>query len=1095
VPRRDSSRRRQGAFLAAERFFRDLVGGPDDGPSDWSSVSPNEIAAADLFFAELMGRPARPRLRPRRRVAPPPLAPSSPPATVEGSEAVEPEAVEPTRRRVGTVATIRWLQDALNRIASASLAVDGLLGPKTRGALQRFQQQQGLPTNGRMLASTLHRIAARTQALPPGVRTGAVPTHDGRAPDLSAGCDEPVMLEGFAFGSATPSAEHRVAIAALAQAIVASQSSSGPVHLVCLCGHTDNVGAPGSNDALGQRRAEAVQDELAAAMERIAAGASARVGLWSTTAGETEPVAPNDSDAGRARNRRVEIRRGRRWLNPKGATTITVWAESGSPPAETEAAEQSASPPFQVPLGGTLRLFAKGSPLPMGNPAFVWATANPSIATVKQVGTSQDHPNTGEVRGIAPGAATISLTYTPATGASATTPIAVVVAAPAAERKGDSIEVRVHGEVVTANSSADGPFTDAIVTIITRAEADTKTWPLVDITVYYVHESKGSYLPQASLKLDPGEYLLVVRKAGMSPVVQRLTLATKNGALEVLPGWGKTHGDAQRAATVGITNLGPRADPLDDSPRFATIDVSMMRRTEWVGLASHNHFSRRPPPDTDHTRYLPFAEGRRNQLFKARTIDKGTICTLLDCQGRRTLVTVKAAKAGHREWVVIHEREKSSLAADKGKKRPSATSNDEIGIEDFYDAIDTIGWLSPDTLVEAGVFGHGWVQGPIVWGTSDFEPSLDRWAGRGSSPKDLDGRQKDFFRSGGRIYSGPQPRGGAMQSRIGVRDAFRKHGKLYLWGCVHMTNVIAQYTAAWAQLGKNTPRDEFFSIAFPDGGRELATLDDVKRNVAQWIVSSLYGRALEHGDCRGNVSYAGAAAQYLGSGATVFAAAPGMGSSYTIRDNDNVFFIDTNGENSIPFKWWKREFAGHFETDADGFVNYQKLKDAPLPNPGWRPRRHAILRDEDTSFDHAGSQHSDFFVLRLPSGFELLLAKRSTNNKTFAAPVAHTIGKTSGQLYIVRGATLQIVVQRPLGRCALLQPDANLDSALFVDTGGNTSLLEAPTGSKAGVFAVRTAAIPVHPATHKWRNDWTVGAKASDITDGGLESVTARWYW
>lgn len=68
-------------------------------------------------------------------------------------------------------------------------------------------------------------------------------------------------------------------------------------------GHTDNVGAPTANLTLSQQRADAVKkylvDNYAVAADRL------------TTAGfgDTKPVADNGTDAGRAKNRRVELHR------------------------------------------------------------------------------------------------------------------------------------------------------------------------------------------------------------------------------------------------------------------------------------------------------------------------------------------------------------------------------------------------------------------------------------------------------------------------------------------------------------------------------------------------------------------------------------------------------------------------------------------------------------------------------------------------------------------------------------------------------------------------------------------------------------------
>jgi len=65
-------------------------------------------------------------------------------------------------------------------------------------------------------------------------------------------------------------------------------------------GHTDSRGTASTNQVLSQRRADAVRDALIAA--GVAANRISSVGL-----GEGQPVAGNDSEEGRARNRRVDV--------------------------------------------------------------------------------------------------------------------------------------------------------------------------------------------------------------------------------------------------------------------------------------------------------------------------------------------------------------------------------------------------------------------------------------------------------------------------------------------------------------------------------------------------------------------------------------------------------------------------------------------------------------------------------------------------------------------------------------------------------------------------------------------------------------------
>jgi outer membrane protein OmpA-like peptidoglycan-associated protein len=65
-------------------------------------------------------------------------------------------------------------------------------------------------------------------------------------------------------------------------------------------GHTDDVGSPTYNTELSAKRAETVQNYL------LAKGVP-RNRLGVIGHGESAPVAPNDSEDGRQRNRRVEI--------------------------------------------------------------------------------------------------------------------------------------------------------------------------------------------------------------------------------------------------------------------------------------------------------------------------------------------------------------------------------------------------------------------------------------------------------------------------------------------------------------------------------------------------------------------------------------------------------------------------------------------------------------------------------------------------------------------------------------------------------------------------------------------------------------------
>jgi outer membrane protein OmpA-like peptidoglycan-associated protein len=99
----------------------------------------------------------------------------------------------------------------------------------------------------------------------------------------------------FDFDSDKLRAESRRNLDSLAKSLASFGDSK-----LLLVGHTDSVGTASYNLNLSQQRAAAVADYL---VER---GVPA-VRLATSGRGETDPVAPNDTDANRQLNRRVEV--------------------------------------------------------------------------------------------------------------------------------------------------------------------------------------------------------------------------------------------------------------------------------------------------------------------------------------------------------------------------------------------------------------------------------------------------------------------------------------------------------------------------------------------------------------------------------------------------------------------------------------------------------------------------------------------------------------------------------------------------------------------------------------------------------------------
>jgi outer membrane protein OmpA-like peptidoglycan-associated protein len=104
------------------------------------------------------------------------------------------------------------------------------------------------------------------------------------------------VLNGVEFetGSTTLGAGSRERLADVVEFMTHKRSAR-----IEISGHTDNVGDATANMGLSERRAQAVRDYLVS--QGIDGGRIQAVGY-----GDTLPLAPNDTDDGRQRNRRIE---------------------------------------------------------------------------------------------------------------------------------------------------------------------------------------------------------------------------------------------------------------------------------------------------------------------------------------------------------------------------------------------------------------------------------------------------------------------------------------------------------------------------------------------------------------------------------------------------------------------------------------------------------------------------------------------------------------------------------------------------------------------------------------------------------------------
>ncbi len=130
--------------------------------------------------------------------------------------------------------------------------------------------------------------------------TASVPTFKEGETMSQLVSSKSVTIE-FEFGSANISPKSNRSLQELSRDLIIAENL-----LVTINGHTDNVGNSQSNKNLSQQRADAVKYWLLQQNSKAFKNKITTYGF-----GDENPVASNNSDAGRQKNRRVEIKFGR----------------------------------------------------------------------------------------------------------------------------------------------------------------------------------------------------------------------------------------------------------------------------------------------------------------------------------------------------------------------------------------------------------------------------------------------------------------------------------------------------------------------------------------------------------------------------------------------------------------------------------------------------------------------------------------------------------------------------------------------------------------------------------------------------------------
>jgi outer membrane protein OmpA-like peptidoglycan-associated protein len=147
-----------------------------------------------------------------------------------------------------------------------------------------------MPAN---LAETSRATDARGEP-----RDTAMPSSAEAAPAARAIISDVVVTFEFDKSSLTDEARQKL------ESSIVWTTTPGQGLTVALAGHADGIGREAYNDRLGSARAETVKRYL---MEQLGLPADS---ISVVSYGEKQPVAPNTTRAGRAQNRRVEIKGG-----------------------------------------------------------------------------------------------------------------------------------------------------------------------------------------------------------------------------------------------------------------------------------------------------------------------------------------------------------------------------------------------------------------------------------------------------------------------------------------------------------------------------------------------------------------------------------------------------------------------------------------------------------------------------------------------------------------------------------------------------------------------------------------------------------------
>lgn len=450
-----------------------------------------------------------------------------------------------------------------------------------------------------------------------------------------------------------------------------------------------------------------------------------------------------------------------------------------------------------------------------------------------------------------------------------------------------------HEWTVTVKDDTGAPVTGATVALVQTTALAAAEWPFPAVAATHTHAGQGRYTAAAPIQPVAGEWTLIVRAAGRSPVVQPLKLADQ-GTLGF-----KTTPTPKTAATVTFVATTKLVGAT--GTRHADFTVTLYPSSEFVLFSGIEY-------ESMGTRFHLFAERRRDDLVKAKRCDAGAIMTLFvpDLRARRT--TVRAAGGG---WLTVADKSFGDASVITPGQDHRPVVGQDISIVDVYKYLSAVGGAEPGRVKEVSIFSHAYWGGPILFNTYDTGAGGKRSAG------DFDGRIKDF----NAVNAAGWPK---------LRAAMAADGRWMLWGCSATTHFQRLMHGA-NKLDKKS--EAFFTVdtAVRSHGKVVQTIRE--RTTRPRV------RALLDAEFRGE-TYLAAAAKFLDL--PVYGAPPGTGASFS---SDPGMFIDT-ATYAYLYNFLKQEFAPEFVAGERGYVDYNPLrKRAAATSPAFSSQFFKLTQD------------------------------------------------------------------------------------------------------------------------------------------------------